>query len=67
MPLQFRYNEICVVFRFWSHLKLLKRGGAGHTCGGVDSMPDGGLALLCPACPQPGKNIEEFPDRPVYA
>jgi len=63
---QFRYNEICVVFRLWSHLKLLKRGGAGHQCDGVDSMKDGSLAILCPACPQPGKNTVTRRNRPMY-
>lgn len=66
-PTQFRYNEICTVFRIWTHLKLLKWGGAGHQCGGVDSMVDGSLATLCPACPQPGKNTVADPKCPVYA
>lgn len=30
-------------------------------------MPDGSLAVLCPACPHPGKNIVEHRERPVYA
>ncbi|KAF9781630.1 hypothetical protein BJ322DRAFT_1010663 [Thelephora terrestris] len=65
-PEIFRYNEICLVFRLWSHLKLLKRGGAGHCCGGVDSMSDGSLAVLCPACPQPGKNIVLDSKHPIH-
>lgn len=67
MLLQFRYNEICISFRIWSHLMLLKRGGAGHECGGVNSMADGSLAVLCPACPHPNKNTVLLPHRPMYA
>ena len=64
---QFRYNEICVVTRLWCNLKLLKWGGAGHRCGGVEAVQDGDLAVLCPVCPHPGKNTVIQPGRPVYA
>jgi hypothetical protein len=43
--------------RQWRHLKMLKRAGRGHDPGGAMATRGGELALLCPACPQPGKNL----------
>ncbi|KAF7310199.1 CxC2 domain-containing protein [Mycena indigotica] len=31
--------------------------GQGHETGGCRNIPAGACALLCPACPQPGKNL----------
>jgi len=45
--------------REWRHLKMLKRAGRGYDCAGVDATGEGECALLCPACPQPGKNLPE--------
>lgn len=42
----------------WVHLHILKRGGAAHHPGGVETLPDGSMAVECPACPQPGRNID---------
>lgn len=42
----------------WVHLHILKRGGAAHHHGGVESLPDGSMAVECPACPHPGRNID---------
>ncbi|KAF8875848.1 hypothetical protein BD779DRAFT_1475909 [Infundibulicybe gibba] len=43
----------------WRHLKMLKRAGRGHDPSGVSGTKEGELALLCPACPHPGKNLPE--------
>lgn len=43
--------------RQWRHLQMLKRAGRGHDPTGVENTKDGECALLCPACPQPGKNL----------
>lgn len=51
---QDRYREFMRVFRQWRDLILRKRFGQGHD---HDSSPSqAGLALFCPACPQPGIN-----------
>ncbi|KAJ7148836.1 hypothetical protein C8R46DRAFT_855995, partial [Mycena filopes] len=34
-----------------------KRAGCGHQPGGIAATAPGGCALLCPACPHPGKNL----------
>ena len=54
---QHRYNEIALVYRLWIHLQLLKRGGGGHFLGGIEMLPNGSMAVKCPACPHPGRNI----------
>lgn len=43
--------------RQWRHLKDIKRGAAGHTPAAVDDLCDGALAVECPACPHPGRNL----------
>jgi hypothetical protein len=45
--------------REWHHLKMLKRAGRGHDPLGVDYTEQGQCAVLCPACPQPGKNLPD--------
>ena len=42
----------------WVHLHILKRGGAAHNHGGVESLSDGSMAVECPVCPHPGRNID---------
>ncbi|KAJ7434610.1 hypothetical protein B0H11DRAFT_1757333, partial [Mycena galericulata] len=54
---QDRYDEFLRMAREWRHLQMLKRAGRGHAPDGVDGTKDGECALLCPACPQPGKNL----------
>jgi hypothetical protein len=45
------------VFRQWRDLILRKRAGHGHE---PDVSPsNAGLALFCPACPQPGINTPD--------
>ena len=36
---------------------MLRRAGRGHDDTGVASTKPGDLAVECPACPHPGKNI----------
>lgn len=44
--------------REWCHIKLLKRAGRGHHPGGP--RPDiGECAIVCPACPHPGRNLPD--------
>jgi hypothetical protein len=38
---------------------MLKRGGRGHHPSGVAGTQDGELAIECPSCPHPGKNLPE--------
>ncbi|TFK61991.1 hypothetical protein BDN72DRAFT_777650, partial [Pluteus cervinus] len=52
-----RYSALLRIVREWRHLKLLKRGGRGHDPAGVAATGEGECAVLCPACPQPGKNM----------
>ncbi|KAG2117623.1 hypothetical protein DEU56DRAFT_874102 [Suillus clintonianus] len=43
--------------RQFRHILSLKRAGRGHEPGGALGTTEGELAVLCPACPQPGKNL----------
>ncbi|KAJ7081795.1 hypothetical protein B0H15DRAFT_786116, partial [Mycena belliarum] len=52
-----RYSAFLRMTREWRHLLMLKRAGRGHVDGGARNIPAGACALLCPACPQPGKNL----------
>ena len=45
--------------RQWRHLKDLKRSAAGHSSVAIDSLADGVLAIECPACPHPGRNLPQ--------
>jgi hypothetical protein len=56
---QDRYSAFLRIMREWRNLKTLKRSGQGHNPDGCESTRDGECALLCPACPQPGKNLPE--------
>ncbi len=38
---------------------MLKRAGRGHSQAGASGTSAGECAVLCPACPQPGKNLED--------
>lgn len=53
---QNRYRELLRVGRQWRNLKERKWFGFGH----VNRHPDAAeMALFCPACPQPGVNVDE--------
>ncbi|KAJ7108897.1 hypothetical protein C8R43DRAFT_1139824 [Mycena crocata] len=53
-----RYQEFLRMTREWRHIQMLKRAARGHDPGGIPATKPGECALLCPACPQPGKNME---------
>jgi hypothetical protein len=55
--LQDRYEEFLQMMREWWNLKMLKRAEHGHDPAGVNATKEGECAVLCPACPQPGKNL----------
>jgi len=55
--LQGRYAAFLRMVHEWRILKLLKRSARGHYSDGVQSTREGDCAILCPACPQPGKNL----------
>ncbi|KAJ7024514.1 hypothetical protein C8F04DRAFT_1270212 [Mycena alexandri] len=52
-----RYSEFLRMTRERRHLMILKRMGRIHLLNGVRKIAAGACALLCPACPQPGKNL----------
>ncbi|KAI6097097.1 hypothetical protein F5141DRAFT_1205735 [Pisolithus sp. B1] len=54
-PERDRYRELMRVSQLWRDLKHRKWFGFGHDAG--KDPGDGGLALFCPACPQPGLNL----------
>lgn len=54
---QKRYKGFLRAARQFRHVAMLKRGGALHLPNGPSSAGKGSCAVLCPACPQPGKNI----------
>jgi len=58
LRLQFRYNELSLVFRIYIHLRQLRQGGCAHISGRLSKLPEGGLAVECPVCPHPGRNME---------
>ena len=68
---QERYHEISRCVRQWRHLKLIKRGGGGHSPSNLTCVPAGAFALECPACPHPGRNLpadwDKAPDGMKYA
>lgn len=50
-------KEMARVVRQWRNLMALKRGGRAHDPSGVSGTALGALAVECPACPQPGRNL----------
>ncbi|KAF7349139.1 hypothetical protein MVEN_01436100 [Mycena venus] len=67
-----RYEEFLRMTRQWQNLHLLKRAGRRHDPAEdrIAATKPGECALLCPACPQPGKNLppgwEKVPFVHVY-
>jgi len=47
------------MIREWRNITLLKCFGRGHDPAGTGATEQGSCAILCPACPQPGKNLPE--------
>ncbi|KAG1741216.1 hypothetical protein EDD22DRAFT_786755 [Suillus occidentalis] len=58
-PIKDCYLVFLRIVRQWRNLTLLKQSGRGHDPAGVDATQQGQLAVLCPACPQLGKNVPE--------
>ncbi|KAJ7198441.1 hypothetical protein C8J57DRAFT_1635386 [Mycena rebaudengoi] len=58
-PPRNRYHEWRRMTREWRNLQMLKRAGRGHAQTGANGTEPGECALLCPACPQPGKNLPD--------
>ncbi|KAG2365204.1 hypothetical protein BDR07DRAFT_1449868 [Suillus spraguei] len=59
------YESFMRMIRQWRHLVMLKRSGRGHDPSGVAGTSEGQCAVLCPACPQPGKNLpDDWQDAP---
>ncbi|KAJ7713623.1 hypothetical protein B0H16DRAFT_1341291, partial [Mycena metata] len=56
---QDRYPEFLRMTKQWRCVQSLKRAACGHDPEGLTLTRDkeGCCALLCPACPQPGKNL----------
>ncbi|KAJ7744329.1 hypothetical protein B0H16DRAFT_1322199 [Mycena metata] len=52
-----RYHEFLRMTRQWRHIRMLKRTARGHDPQGIANTQPGECALLCPACPHPGKNL----------
>jgi hypothetical protein len=59
MSIQYRYNEFQRVMRIWRHLEMLKRAGRGQDPLGAEATEEGELAVECPACPHPDRNLPE--------
>ncbi|KAJ7662673.1 hypothetical protein DFH06DRAFT_1325031 [Mycena polygramma] len=56
-PTKDRYHEFWRMTRMWRNLQMAKRAARGHVVSGIARTAAGECALLCPACPQPGKNL----------
>jgi hypothetical protein len=54
---QDRYREFVRMTQQWRDVRMLKRGGRGHELNGIANTKPGECALLCPACPQPERNL----------
>ncbi|KIK81365.1 hypothetical protein PAXRUDRAFT_156274, partial [Paxillus rubicundulus Ve08.2h10] len=47
------YRELMQITHLWQYLAFLRRSGVGH-----DSLASPKQSLFCPACPQPGVNLQ---------
>ncbi|KAG2738757.1 hypothetical protein P692DRAFT_20757584, partial [Suillus brevipes Sb2] len=54
-----RYESLLRMMREWRFLKQMKRSGQGHHPESITATQPGACAVLCPACPHPGKNLPE--------
>ncbi|KAG2055338.1 hypothetical protein BDR06DRAFT_970839 [Suillus hirtellus] len=53
------YDALLRMIQEWRNITLLKHFGQGHDPAGTGATEQGSCAILCPACPQPGKNLPE--------
>ncbi|KAG1786541.1 uncharacterized protein HD556DRAFT_1434721 [Suillus plorans] len=51
------YESFMRMVHEWCHLKMVKCFSRGHDPNGVNATSPRECAVLCPACPQPGKNL----------
>ncbi|PIL26690.1 hypothetical protein GSI_11217 [Ganoderma sinense ZZ0214-1] len=51
-----RYKELLRVSRQWRNLQMRKNAGFGHR---AEVVGPGDLAIRCPACPQPDRNLPQ--------
>ncbi|KAG1727882.1 hypothetical protein EDB19DRAFT_1897468 [Suillus lakei] len=56
-PIKDQYDSFLRMVREWHHLKMPKRSGRAHDPNGINATAEGACAVICPACPQPGKNL----------
>ncbi|KAG1860956.1 hypothetical protein F4604DRAFT_1882528 [Suillus subluteus] len=56
-PPKDHYEALLWMIKEWRNLTLLKRFGHGHDPEGISATQCGSCTVLCPACPQPGKNL----------
>ena len=56
---QHRYPEFHRTFHIWRNLMMLKQAGHGQDLAGAKGTAEGELAVECPACPHPGRNLPE--------
>ncbi|KAF7967195.1 hypothetical protein HWV62_35598 [Athelia sp. TMB] len=54
-----RYSAFMRIVREWRHIKMVKRAGQGHQHDTFTMYDPGKCAVMCPACPQPGRNLPE--------
>ncbi|KAM6492465.1 hypothetical protein JOM56_012189, partial [Amanita muscaria] len=59
-----RYAEFHRVVRIWHGLLMLKCAGRGQDPAGAAATTEGEVAIECPACPQPGRNLPDGWDIP---
>ncbi|KAG1781169.1 hypothetical protein EV702DRAFT_1177489 [Suillus placidus] len=53
------YESFMCMVHEWRHLVMWKCSGQGHDSSGVMGTSEGQCVVLCPACPQPGKNLPD--------
>ncbi|KAG1825473.1 uncharacterized protein BJ212DRAFT_1443612 [Suillus subaureus] len=58
-PIKDRYSAFMRMVHEWCHLWQLRHSGRGHDPTGANGTNSGELAVLCPACPHPGKNLPD--------
>ncbi|KAG2740851.1 hypothetical protein P692DRAFT_201842407 [Suillus brevipes Sb2] len=58
-PIKDWYSAFMCMVREWRHLWQLRHSGRGHDPTGANGTNSGELAVLCPACPHPGKNLPD--------